>query len=304
MKGTVEWLFGRPVTTDPARAQAKSALAEWSDLKDQAREQTRLADLQKDPKQRRAFEERAAALRRQAELRHRAAGLAGARDMTDVEAGEDLAAATVAGIRARKRREEEKKRRADYEQKVIQPPSQPNAAVPWAEAIAARRAAANQPAPVDVPAIKVTPSDFGEPAGGGLLGAISRGRAARDAATRLKSELTPDLDAAAGEAMERYNGRLQAEGMRAVGIGETIAERLRALFNFTATPTIAPRFSTPPAAQPMSNRGAAAVPSVHLTQHIYGSADPTATARAALRQQNRAVRTASAGALHDVGSLA
>uniref|UniRef100_UPI003138A9D0 hypothetical protein n=1 Tax=Azorhizobium sp. AG788 TaxID=2183897 RepID=UPI003138A9D0 len=80
------------------------------------------------------------------------------------------------------------------------------------------------------------------------------------------------------------------------------------ILSITATPTIAPAGAAGAAAP--AGGGAAATPgrqsslgSTTINQHITGS-DPRAIARAAQREQDRAIRQARAGALHDIGAWA
>uniref|UniRef100_UPI003138D66D hypothetical protein n=1 Tax=Azorhizobium sp. AG788 TaxID=2183897 RepID=UPI003138D66D len=80
------------------------------------------------------------------------------------------------------------------------------------------------------------------------------------------------------------------------------------ILSITATPTIAPAGAAGAAAP--AGGGAAATPgrqsslgSTTINQHITGS-DPHAIARAAQREQDRAIRQARAGALHDIGAWA
>ena len=106
---------------------------------------------------------------------------------------------------------------------------------------------------------------------------------------------------AAGQAAGRdFAAALGGEAER-VG---AIADELKARFSFTATPTIAPTFSAAQAAPASARGGGAANGPTTINQRINGTSDPVRTARAVTREQNRAIRSARARALHDLGSLA
>ncbi|PWV97695.1 minor tail protein [Hoeflea marina] len=123
------------------------------------------------------------------------------------------------------------------------------------------------------------------------------------AISALKSQsgaaLGQSLGPAAEKSMQDYKEKISIEGDAAIGIAKEKAAQLKAAFSFTATPTISPRFGgssgSPAAAQPAG---------LSLTQHISGTGNPERVAAAASRRQDRAIRTARAGALHDMGSLA
>ncbi len=125
----------------------------------------------------------------------------------------------------------------------------------------------------------------------------------------LKKALqSADLGPIARAEMEKYVQSLTAEGERATEAARRIAAELTRILSITATPTIAPA-GAPRAAAPAGG-GAAGVPgkqsslgSTTINQHITGS-DPRAIARAAQREQDRAIRQARAGALHDIGAWA
>lgn len=143
---------------------------------------------------------------------------------------------------------------------------------------------------------------------------------------KVEGAFTIPLEGAARDSMQSYAAALEAGGAQAVTISQQIAARIKAALDITATPTITPRFSAAagagasggaPAAAPAGGGATpgkqsrlerpggeklAGLGDVHVTQHIYGSRDPAATARAAQRRQNQAVREARSRALHDLGS--
>lgn len=108
------WLFGRRVTTDPSRAAATDELRRAGDQDEAAKKARAEASLMAERARgatgpdRTALEERSKALSetadtaaRNAVISLRGASVRGARDMTGVEAGEDLAGAVVEGLRRR-----------------------------------------------------------------------------------------------------------------------------------------------------------------------------------------------------------
>lgn len=112
-----------------------------------------------------------------------------------------------------------------------------------------------------------------------------------------------DLGPVARQEMEAYVQAIQAEGTKATAEAQRIAAELTRILSITARPTI----DVPmPRAAP---GGGGAVPgkqsslggSTVVHQHIAG-ADPARVARHAQREQDRAIRSARAGALHDLGS--
>lgn len=128
----------------------------------------------------------------------------------------------------------------------------------------------------------------------------------------LKEELGKgDLDEPLRRAMERYIRTLNQEGSKAVDEARKIAEELIRTLSIEAHPKITPQYQTgggfggeptspPPTPGKQSSLGGSST-TVH--QHITG-ADPRAIARASQREQDRAIRQANAGALHDLGSWA
>lgn len=131
---------------------------------------------------------------------------------------------------------------------------------------------------------------------------------ARASVGRLEDELYQNLAAAPlGESAKKAFGEfiqvLAAEGTKAVDESRKIAEEMSRVLSFTAHPTIAP-IGAPPGggaggATPGKQSSLSGPTVVH--QHING-ADPARVARAAQREQDRAIRSARAGALHDLGS--
>jgi TP901 family phage tail tape measure protein len=113
-------------------------------------------------------------------------------------------------------------------------------------------------------------------------------------------KLSGTLGAAGAEAGRDFAAALGVEAERA----GAIADELKVRFSFNATPTISPNFTaatpTPTAARGGGGGGGATT----INQRINGAGDPVRTARAVVREQNRAVRAARARALHDTGSFA
>lgn len=144
---------------------------------------------------------------------------------------------------------------------------------------------------------------------------------------RVESAFAVPLEQAAQSTMRGYASELEAGGARAVEIAKSIGARIKAALDIAATPTITPRFSAAGGAgaggaTPAAPAGGGASPApgkqsrldrpggaqlaslggVRVTQNIYGQRDPAATARAAQRRQNAAIREAKARSLHDLGS--
>lgn len=130
----------------------------------------------------------------------------------------------------------------------------------------------------------------------------------------LKAALgSSDLGLVARQEMEAYVAALSAEGSKATAEAQRIAAELQQILSFTARPTI----DVPtPTARPSGGSagggggGGGAPPATAkgkqssvIHQHIYNS-DPGRAARLAHREQQRDVRSAQAGALHDIGSWA
>lgn len=138
--------------------------------------------------------------------------------------------------------------------------------------------------------------------------AKARAKADEAAGAVSRALQSPDVASAVKAEMERYAQALQAGGEKATEIARRIAAELQQILSFTARPTIAPvgagsgtgaagAGSTGGAPGKQSSLGG---PSTTVHQHIRG-ADPRAVARASQREQDRAVRRALAGSLHDRG---
>ena len=157
---------------------------------------------------------------------------------------------------------------------------------------------------------KFIPDDYTAPAG--RLPAQEAEAASMNELKRLKDSGELDIllserrADAARTSMGGYNQALAAEGEKSKGIVQGIVESLRAMLNFTATPTIAPQLVPPapsgPAPQKQSSLSPAGAP-VKVTQNITAP-NTVLAARRAQREQNRRVMMAQAGALHDLGSRA
>ncbi|MBT9288396.1 phage tail tape measure protein, partial [Prosthecodimorpha staleyi] len=146
--------------------------------------------------------------------------------------------------------------------------------------------------------------------------AIAKLREARGEVERFQREnadaLSGSFGAAGAQSMDGYVKAIEEGGARAVAAAQRIVGQLRSIFGFTASPTIAPNFGgAAPAGGGTGGETGGGIGkqtstgggNVQVTQHIHGT-DPAATARHAQREQARAVRTAMAGALHDLGSWA
>lgn len=119
-----------------------------------------------------------------------------------------------------------------------------------------------------------------------------------------------ELGPVARSEMEAYVEALTAEGTRATAEAQRIAAELTRILSITARPAIdvpLPRAApggassgapTPPLPRPSPGRQSSVI-----HQHIYSS-DPGRAARLAQREQDRAIRSTRAGALHDIGSWA
>lgn len=133
-------------------------------------------------------------------------------------------------------------------------------------------------------------------------------RAADETNAALADALAqPEVKAAIDAEMERYTEAIRDGGQRAIEIARQIAASLQQALSFTARPTITP--VVPGGVGPSGGGGASTSPgkqsslggpSTTVHQHIRG-ADPRAIARASQREQDRAVRRALAGSLHDLG---
>jgi TP901 family phage tail tape measure protein len=138
----------------------------------------------------------------------------------------------------------------------------------------------------------------------------AKARAKADEATGAVSRAlqSPDVASAVKAEMDRYAQALQAGGEKATEIARRIAAELQQILSFTARPTIAPAgagsgVGGSGAGQTNGSPGKQSSlggPSTTVHQHIRG-ADPRAIARASQREQDRAVRRAVAGSMHDLG---
>ncbi|UWU13284.1 phage tail tape measure protein [Rhizobium sullae] len=125
----------------------------------------------------------------------------------------------------------------------------------------------------------------------------------------VKDHLGIDLRPQAESSMQGYNEALSAEGDKAIAIARDKAAAIRDSLNFTATPTIAPTF-LPPASAPAAtsapkDKQSSLVPTsggtVKVAQYFPGG-NPRLASLRAQREQNRAVRMATARSLSDTGS--
>ncbi|MBB3461967.1 putative nucleic acid-binding Zn-ribbon protein [Rhizobium sp. BK377] len=120
----------------------------------------------------------------------------------------------------------------------------------------------------------------------------------------LKDQLGIDLRPAAEESMKGYNEGLASEGQKAAQEATSIADRIKAALGFTVSPTIAPNFMPPastPTSLPKDKQSALQTPSsVKVAQYFPGGNARLAAMRAQ-REQNRAIRMASARSLSDTG---
>ncbi len=119
-----------------------------------------------------------------------------------------------------------------------------------------------------------------------------------------------DLGPVARQEMEAYVAAIAAEGTKATAEAQRIAQQLMQILSFTARPTI----DVPlPRAAPSGGGGSptsggtpgkqSSLGSTTIHQHIHGG-DAARIARLARREQEKAVRSARAGSLHDIGSWA
>lgn len=120
---------------------------------------------------------------------------------------------------------------------------------------------------------------------------INQVRSEIEAAMKL-----PGAAEAVSQSMAAVAKAVGSEGEQAVQQAQQIAERIKALFNFTATPTISPRFGpaggatfkdgtpvpTPPSRPPQKQGAAGGARAFAQTNHItiQGASDPAATGRA------------------------
>lgn len=146
-------------------------------------------------------------------------------------------------------------------------------------------------------------------AAGGDIGAQNRLIALRAALSQVKAEVesalkVPGAADAVTQSMRAVTDAVKSEGEEAVQAAQSIADRIRALFNFNVAPTISPQFapsgsgggSAPLPPLPPKQKVSAAGGPQNVTFHITGS-DPEATALAVERRLARLGNTA--GALYD-----
>ncbi len=121
----------------------------------------------------------------------------------------------------------------------------------------------------------------------------------------IENKLGSDLGPAANKAMAGYNKNLAAQADKAVSIVEDAVSAIKAILNFTASPTIVPKVSTPsaPSAPPGGSEKHSSIinnTGVRLSQSIQSS-NPRQAARLAARESNRAINRALANSFHDTG---
>lgn len=121
----------------------------------------------------------------------------------------------------------------------------------------------------------------------------------------IGDKLGGDLGPEAGKAMEGYNKNLAAETQKAVKIVGDAVSTIKAILNFTASPTIVPNVSTPaapaaPAAGGEKHSSIVNNTGVRVSQNIRTN-NPRQAARLAARESDRAIRRAMGNSLHDTG---
>ncbi|OCP17425.1 MULTISPECIES: phage tail tape measure protein [unclassified Ensifer] len=119
----------------------------------------------------------------------------------------------------------------------------------------------------------------------------------------IEQQLGGDLSGAAKQAMDGYNQKLNAAGDEAVAIAREKAAQMRDALNFTATPTIQPSF-LPPAGSSGPSGKQSSLPTTSATKVTQYISSPNArqAAMRAQREQNRAVRQASARTFGGTGT--
>jgi TP901 family phage tail tape measure protein len=129
---------------------------------------------------------------------------------------------------------------------------------------------------------------------------------------------------AAQKSMEGVTSAIKSEGEKAVSAAQDYANRIKEMFDFTATPKISPRFGAPAGAassdgaatpRPQSFRGGApaAAPArearagrgsvVIHNVNVHGVTDLASLEREITRRTDREILDARDGALHDTGSF-
>lgn len=140
-----------------------------------------------------------------------------------------------------------------------------------------------------------------------LKGELKAGESVQGVGGGVQQNLGKDMSGAAESSMQGYNNTLSAEGDKAVGIAREKAAAIRDSLNFTATPTIAPNFlpATPapaaPSGLPKDKHSALSTPSTVKVANYFPAGNPRLAAMRAQREQNRAIRMASARSLSDTG---
>ena len=321
LRGAIDSYFPKP-TDDPRRAFAEQMRQESGDAGELARK--RLAEAK-------ALRERAklvkgsarAELTGQAEVaqadavklwmrsqgRQRYVGPALAADMTDVEIGEAAARRSIEERRRLNARAAELDGALGSSTgKVVQDPAKGTYAareVLEAEVEAVRekiRQIGSEAAKDVKPSTGVTPNKVDDVAKELVrLSAMSG---------NVKAVLAQDLSGPAEQSMAGYNAALQAGSDRAVRIGEETAAKLRSVYSFTATPTIAPRLTAPSASSggitPVSlprSGGSGGGGGVSIQNaHFHGVGDMDGLHREASRLADNAAKDSRWDALHDLGT--
>ena len=121
----------------------------------------------------------------------------------------------------------------------------------------------------------------------------------------IGDKLGGDLGPEADKAMEGYNKRLAVEADKAVKIVGDAVSAIKAILNFTASPTIVPNVSTPagpptPASSGEKHSSIVNNTGVRLSQNIRSN-NPRQAARLAARESERAIQRAMANSFHDTG---
>ncbi len=112
-----------------------------------------------------------------------------------------------------------------------------------------------------------------------------------------------NLRPSAQSSMEAYSEGLAEGGVKAEQEAQSIADRIKALLGFTVSPVIAPTYA-PPAGNGGSTGNQTSLPTpggTKVTQNIYSPNSRQAAMRAQ-REQNRAVRQASARTFGGTGT--
>ncbi len=121
----------------------------------------------------------------------------------------------------------------------------------------------------------------------------------------IANPLGENMGSAADKAMEGYNKNLSAQTEKSVSIVQDAVSAIKAILNFTASPTIVPKVSTPAAPAAPSGGGekhSSIVNNtgVRLSQNIRSN-NPRQAARLAARESERAIQRAMGNSFHDTG---